>query len=58
MDQEYIGIDVSKDQLDVAAYVSKKQWQFFNNDSGIGQLLSTLKPSGVALVVVESTGRV
>jgi transposase len=56
MDQEYIGIDVSKDQLDVAAYVSKKQWQFFNDDRGINQLIAALKPSGVALIVIESTG--
>lgn len=56
MDQEYIGIDVAKDQLDVAAYVSEKQWQFSNDDSGINQLIDALKPLSVVLVVVESTG--
>jgi transposase len=56
MDQEYVGIDVSKGQLDVAAYISKKQWQFINDDSGIHQLLGDLKPLSVALAVVESTG--
>ncbi len=56
MDQDYCGIDVSKDTLDVAAYISKKQWQFSNDDSGIYQLVEVLKTQTVALVVVESTG--
>jgi transposase len=56
MDQDYFGIDVSKDTLDVASYTGRKQWQFSNDDTGICQLVEALNKSVPALVVIESTG--
>jgi transposase len=56
MDKDYIGIDVSKNTLDGAAYFSKREWQFANNDSGINQPIATLIPLSVTLVVMEATG--
>ena len=56
MDKEFVGIDVSKNTLDVAAYFSKKQWQFSNDDTGINQLVEALCKLAPALVVLEATG--
>jgi transposase len=56
MDKDFVGIDVSKNTLDVAAYSSNRKWQFANNDAGISQLVRSLKELGTALVVVEATG--
>lgn len=56
MQKDFIGIDVSKDSLDVAAYTSNKRHQFTNNDSGILQLIQMLNESEPALVVMEATG--
>jgi transposase len=56
MDQVYVGIDVSKDTLDVASHAHNKQWQFSNDASGIQHLVDTLKKLAPELVVVEATG--
>jgi transposase len=56
MEQDYIGIDVAKDILDVAAHFSKRGWQFSNDQSGINQLTEILKTIPVALIVVEAIG--
>jgi transposase len=56
MDKEYIGIDVSKDNLDAAAYVSGKKWRLPNSDAGINKLLDILREISPALVVLEATG--
>jgi len=56
LDKDFIGIDVSKDTLDVASYASNKKWQFSNNDNGISQLIQKLHESAAALVVMEATG--
>jgi len=56
MSQVYIGIDVSSDQLDVAALPSKDKWRFANDEEGILKLTATLKGLPVALVVLEPTG--
>jgi len=56
MEKIYVGIDISKDRLDVAIHTSDERWQFTNDDAGINrlcQLLTKLKPS---LVAFESTG--
>jgi len=52
----YVGIDVSKARLDVAAEPQEQIWQSDNNGAGISSLakrLGELKPS---LIVVEATG--
>ena len=56
MGQDYFGIDVSKNTLDVAAFQSNKKWQFSNDDSGIRKLVATLIKLTPELVVTESTG--
>ena len=56
MNQVYIGIDVSKDSLDAAAYPIKKRWSFANDETGINQLIKELSKLMPALIVVESTG--
>ena len=56
MEKVYIGIDISKDSLDVAIHASIKQWHYANDTSGITSLckmLANLKPD---LVVFEATG--
>lgn len=56
MGKIYIGIDISKDSLDVAVHASGQRWQFVNDDAGIAslcQLLAKLKP---VLVAFEATG--
>lgn len=52
----WIGIDVSKQALDVAARPSGEVWQFSNDEAGIAELVSKLEPLGVSLVVLEATG--
>ncbi len=56
MDKDFVGIDVSKDNLDVATYTTKKIWHFPNNEGGISQLTRTLSELTPALVVLEATG--
>jgi len=56
LEKDSIGIDVSKDTLDVASYNSNKKWQFPNNGEGIIRLVETLKEQSPALVVMEATG--
>lgn len=55
MSQMYVGVDVSKEGLDVA--ITDGRWLRFSNDEGghgeLGQLLSAEKPT---LVVMEATG--
>jgi len=56
MERVYVGIDISKDSLDVAVHDSDQRWRFANDDTGITdlcQLLVKLKP---ILVAFEATG--
>jgi transposase len=52
----WIGIDVSKQALDVAVRPSGEVWQFTNDEAGIAELVSKLEPLSVSLVVLEATG--
>jgi len=56
MDKQSVGIDVSKDALDVAAFTTNKKWHFSNEETGINQLIEELKVLSPVLVVMESTG--
>jgi transposase len=56
MDELYLGIDVSKAQLDYASSGSKETAQVENNGAGIGKLVAELKERQATLVVVEATG--
>ena len=55
-EQTYVGIDVSKEQLDVAVQPGEAHWTVSNDEKGIGRLVSELKPLEPALVVLEATG--
>ncbi len=46
MGENHIGVDVSKDTLDVAAYESRRKWQFPNSETGINQLVLAIEVSG------------
>jgi transposase len=56
LEKNHIGVDVSKDTLDVAAYETRRRWRFTNNDVGIDQLVQAINELPVELVVMESTG--
>jgi transposase len=52
----FVGIDVSKRELDVAVGAKGGCWQAGNEPGGIGKTVSRLREVRPALVVVESTG--
>lgn len=54
--QVYIGIDVSKDSLDMAAYPSWQIWKYGNNKHGISKIVSKLTTIRPKLIVMEATG--
>jgi transposase len=52
----YVGIDVSKDHLDVASEDGAWEARFSNDEQGHGELASRLAEVGPTLVVMEATG--
>ena len=52
--QAYVGIDVSKAELEVA--VGEEGWTVSNDESGIETLLEQLRDRPIELVVLEATG--
>jgi transposase len=54
--EAYIGVDVSKDLLDVKVLPSEKAQQFSNDDPGIKKLMTFVKKIDPQLIVFESTG--
>ena len=52
----FVGIDVSKDQLDIAVRPGKKFFTISNDDSGIKALVQRLLSLKPQLVVLEATG--
>jgi transposase len=52
----YVGIDVSKAQLDVAHRPSGKAWGFANDEQGQSLLVARLQEIKPLLVVMEATG--
>ena len=56
MTEKYIGMDISKAQLDVAEAGRKKTWAFNNNRQGIGELVKLMKRIKPVLIVVEASG--
>jgi transposase len=55
-DKVYVGIDISKDGLDVAIHASDKSWHFSNDNPGINNLRKMLVKLKPALVIFEATG--
>lgn len=54
--EKYIGIDVSKDKLDVAIWGEKKCLEFSNSKKGIASLVKQMLVLKPKLLVVEATG--
>jgi transposase len=52
----FVGIDVSKERLDVAVRPTAEQWSVGNDVEGIAALVEKLKLLAPALVVLEATG--
>jgi transposase len=52
----FVGIDVSKDRLDVALRPSGDGWAVANDDPGIAALVDRLRVVPPALIVLEATG--
>lgn len=52
----FVGIDVSKDYLDVASSHESEVRRYANNDQGLEQLLQSLRPVEVTLAVMEASG--
>jgi transposase len=52
----FIGIDVSKDRLDVSVRPSNEKMSFTNGDEGIDLLIQRIQPLQPELIVMEATG--
>src|SRR6185503_8405587 len=52
----YMGIDVSKDKLDVAIWGEKGGSEYSNNKSGIAKLVKQMLVLETKFIVVEATG--
>jgi transposase len=52
----WIGIDVAKEQLDVAIGAEGETWSVANDEAGIETLLDSLRQRNCGLVVLEATG--
>ncbi len=52
----YIGIDVAKAHLDLAAHLSGEPWRVANDEAGINAIVAHLGELDPSLVVVEPTG--
>ena len=50
----YVGIDVSKDKLDVAVLGDKQAWQVHNTKDGIQELVAQMQEICPELIVVEA----
>ncbi len=53
---KYVGIDISKDRLDVGLLGDEGMWQIENSPSGIADLVQQMQAIGPELIVVEATG--
>jgi len=56
MDALYVGIDVSKDRLDVHAHPSGEAFAVPRNGDGLAQLVARVQALAPALIAVEATG--
>ncbi len=52
----FVGVDVSKERLDVATYPNGTIWQDSNDEAGIDRIVEKLRGLEPALVVMEATG--
>jgi transposase len=54
--ETYVGIDVSKDRLDVAMLGEERGWQVDNTQAGIAKLVQQMQEICPELIVVEASG--
>lgn len=54
--QEYVGVDVSKENLDMVVYSTNEIRSFGNEDAGIAKAMTWLKQVNPAIIVMEATG--
>lgn len=52
----FVGIDVSKEKLDISTLPDPRNWCVANADEGIAGLVNQLKSLGPRLIVLEATG--
>ena len=52
----YVGIDVSKDRLDVAVLGEERGWHVDNTQEGVARLVQQMEDLQAELIVVEATG--
>jgi transposase len=56
MNEHFIGIDISKDYLDIADSATQKTWRTSNDETGIADLTKRLSTPAPTLIVIEATG--
>lgn len=54
--ESFVGIDVSKDRLDIALRPSSEHWTIDYTEAEVAQLVNRLKELQPALIVLEATG--
>jgi transposase len=52
----FVGIDVSKDSLEIGIYPSMEAYRVPNSDPGLDELVLRLEALGAQLIVCEATG--
>jgi len=52
----YVGIDVSKERLDIAVRPTGESWHVPNDEQGIDELVDRLRAAAPSLVVLEASG--
>ena len=56
MEQVYVGIDVSRDRLDVHVHPSGEAFAVGRHSEGLDELIAKLRPLAPVLVAIEATG--
>lgn len=56
MNERFVGIDVSKDTLDVAVRPEERHWQTANTEEAFPELVERLRALEPTLIVIEATG--
>jgi transposase len=56
MDKQFVGIDVSKDKLDVAIRPAQQSFIVPNDEKGFAEIVKRLKDLDIELIVLEATG--
>jgi transposase len=55
-DKVFIGVDISKDNLDIVAYPTGQIWQYKNSKGGIAKAITKFRGLELKLIVMEATG--